>query len=85
MDDRKNEKPQKIPWALKKNKKNLRQKFNPKKSHSEFPSHKNFQRALNDITRKIEILFLNSPKKTCHNFATPKNHEIEIPEITPLT
>ena len=43
-DDRKS-KPRKIPRASIKN---------PQKSHAEFPSHKNFQKALNDITRKIE-------------------------------
>ena len=37
-------------------------KFNPKKSHAEFPSRKHFQKALNDITRKKETLVLNTPK-----------------------
>ena len=37
-------------------------KFNPKKSHAEFPSHKNVQGALDDITQKIETLVLNTPK-----------------------
>ena len=31
-------------------------KFTPKNSHAEFPSLKNFQKALNDITRKIKFL-----------------------------
>ena len=52
-------------------------KFNPEKSHAEFPSHKNFQKALNDITRKIETLVLNTQKNTCPNFPTQKNPEIE--------
>ena len=30
----------------------------PKKSPTEFPSHKNLQKALNDITRKIETLVM---------------------------
>ena len=40
-------------------------KFNPEKSHAEFPSYKNFQKALNDITRKEETLVLNTQKNTC--------------------
>ena len=35
--------------------KSLDQKFNPKKSHAEFPSLKYYQ-ALNDITRKIKTI-----------------------------
>ena len=63
--------PQKIPGP----------KFNPrKKSNAKFLSHKNFQKALNDITQKIETLVSNSPKKlnqatqkiTCQNFPTQK-------------
>ena len=42
----KNQNPQKIP----------RPNFNTKKSHAEYPSHKNFQKALNDITPKKETL-----------------------------
>ena len=34
--------------------KSLEQDLTPKKSHAEFPSHKKFQKALNDITRKID-------------------------------
>ena len=34
----------------------------PKKSHAEFPGHKSLQKALYDITRKIETLVLNTPK-----------------------
>ena len=30
----------------------------PKKSPTKFPSHKNLQKALNDITRKIETLVM---------------------------
>ena len=30
----------------------------PKKSHAEFLSHKNFQKALNDVTQKIETLVM---------------------------
>ena len=32
--------------------------FNPKKSHAEFPSHKNFQKALNDIKRIIKTFVM---------------------------
>ena len=54
-------KPQKIPGP----------KFNPPpKSHAKFLSHKNFQKALNDITQKIETLVLNLPQKL--NQATQK-------------
>ena len=45
----------KNPWCFKQNpQKSLDQHYNPKKSHAEFLSHKNFQKALNDVTRKIE-------------------------------
>ena len=53
-------------------KKSLDQNLAPKKSHAEFPSLKNFQKALNDITRKIETLLLNTPKKSLVNQATQK-------------
>ena len=40
---------QKNPQNLKQNpKKSLDQNFTPKISHTEFPSHKNFQKAVND-------------------------------------
>jgi len=53
-----------IEWGQKsKPKKIPRAKFNPKKlkSHAEFPSHNNFQKALNDITRKMECSFVYTP------------------------
>ena len=43
-------------------KNSLDQNLTPKKYHAEFPSHKNFQKALNDKTRKIETLVFNTPK-----------------------
>ena len=51
-----------------------RPKFNPqiKKSHAEFPSHKNFQKALNDITRRIETLAI--PKKLPTSIKLPKKY-----------
>ena len=58
----------------------LDQNLTPKKSHAEFPSHKNFQGALNDITQKIETLVLNTPKnpkKYLPKFSYPKNSQIE--------
>ena len=70
-DDRKNQNP----------KNSLDQTLTPKKSYAKFPSHKNFQKALNDITRKIETLVLNTKKKPTYiklakkyiyNFPTPK-------------
>ena len=45
---RQKSKPPKIPGP----------KFNPKKSHAEFPSHKNFQKALNDIKRIIKTFVM---------------------------
>ena len=45
---RQKSKPKKVPGP----------NFAPKKSHAEFPSHKNFQKALNDITQKIEKLVI---------------------------
>ena len=46
-----------------------RPKFNAqiKKSHAEFPSHKNVQKALNDITRRIETLVFNTQKTPYFN------------------
>jgi len=42
-----------IEWGEKsKPKKSLDQKLTPKKSHAEFLSVKNFQKGLNDMTRK---------------------------------
>ena len=59
-------------------KKSLDQNLAPKKSHAEFPSLKNFQKALNDITRKIETLVLNTPKKSLVNRATQNNPKSKI-------
>ena len=39
-------------------KNSLVQNLTPKKYHAEFLSHKNFQKALNDKTRKIETFYL---------------------------
>ena len=50
-------KPKKIPRASNKTpKKSLDQKLTPKKSHAEFPNLKNFQKIVNDITRKVKTL-----------------------------
>ena len=79
-----------------------RPKFNPqiKKSHAEFPSHKNFQKALNDITRRIETLVfipkklptsIKLPKKYLPKFSNPKNSRNrkfrppKNPSIIPVT
>ena len=44
-------KTKKNPYGFQQNpKKSLDQKLTPKKSHAEFPSLKNFQKGLNDIT-----------------------------------
>ena len=52
--------------------KSLDQNLTPKKSHAEFPSHKNFQKALNDfLAQNIETLVLNTPKNPYLNQATP--------------
>ena len=69
-------------------KKTPRPKFNQKKSHAEFLSHKNFQKTLNEITITNLQIVLNTsqksllksscPKKnTCRYFLTQKNPEIE--------
>jgi len=42
--------------------KSLDQNLALKKSHAEFPSDKNFQKALNVIKRKIETSVLNTQK-----------------------
>ena len=62
-------------------------KINPQKSHAEFRSLKNFQKALNDITRKIKTLenirnwYLKNPNL---NQATPKNTcQIFLPKKIP--
>ena len=55
--------PKKFLGIQTKPQKMLRPKFNPKKSHAEFPSHKNFQKALNDITRKIQNISSGIAKK----------------------
>ena len=71
-------KPKKIPRASNKTPKN------PLKSHAEFPSHKNFQKTLNDLYLQIVLsaqknLYLNqaAPKNTCENFPTQKNPKVE--------
>ena len=68
-------------------KKSWDQTLTLKISPAEFPSHKNFQKALCDITRKIEALVWNTQKtpssiklnqkNTSQNFPTQKNLEIE--------
>ena len=66
-------KTQKNPQGFQQNpKKYLKQKLTPKKSHVEFLSHKNFQKALNDITWKIETLVLNTAKNPHLNQSTQK-------------
>ena len=73
--------------------KSLDQNLTPKKSHAEFPSHKNFQKALNDfLAQNIETLVLNTPKNPYLNQATPpppqknkkqKNCQIFLPPQNP--
>ena len=53
-------------------KKSLDQNLIPKKPHAEFPSHKNFQKASNDITQKIETSVLNTLKNPYLTQATQK-------------
>ena len=81
-------KTQKIPWTSNKTpKKSLDQNLTPpQKSHVEFLSHTNFQKALNDMTPKIEKLVSNTPQKlnqapqkiTCQNFCTQKIPKLKI-------
>ena len=67
---------QKNPLGFKQNhKKSLDQNLSSKKSHAEFTSHnKNFQKAQNDITRKIETLVLNTQKNSYLNQGTNKKY-----------
>jgi len=61
---------QKNPWGFQQNpNKSLKQKLSPKKSHVKFLS----QKALNDITQKMETLVLNTPKNPHLNQSTQKN------------
>ena len=79
-----------IPWALNKTQKIPWQNLTPKKSHAEFPSHKNFQRYYVAGVRgkhpessdwfeypNKSLLTSSYPKNTCQNFPTQKNPEIE--------
>ena len=60
-------KPKKIPWASNKTTPKIPgQNFTPKKSHAEFPSHKNFQKAL------------KKDKKWKHQFEYPKSYPQKI-------
>ena len=59
-------------------KNSLVQNLTPKKYHAEFLSHKNFQKALNDKTRKIETLVLNTPKNPTY-IKLPKKYIIFQP------
>ena len=49
-----NQTPQKIPRASSKTSKNPPEK-NPPENHEEFPCPKNFQKAVNHITRKLKL------------------------------
>ena len=53
-----------IEWGQKSKPKKIPRASNrtPKKSHDEFPSNKNLQKELNDITQRIGTLALNIPK-----------------------
>ena len=92
----KKSKPKKKSLGLQtKLKKSLDQNLTPKKSHAEFPSHKNFQKALNDTTRKIETLVFNTQKTPYFNilakiFQPKKIQKSKIqspknPSIIPVT
>ena len=62
-----------IEWVQKsKPKKSLDQNLTPKKSHAESLSHKNFQKALNDITIMNLQIVLNTPKNPFVNQAAKK-------------
>ena len=71
-------------------KKSLDQNLTPKKSHAEFPSHKNFQRYYAAGVRgkhpessdwfeypNKSLLTSSYPKNTCQNFPPQKNPDIE--------
>ena len=72
-------------------KKNPLTKINPQKIPCQIPSHKKFQKALSDITRKIEKLVLNTQKILAKIFLPKKilkskmSHPPKNPTITPVT
>ena len=58
----------------------LAQKLTPKKSHADFPSLKNFHKALNDVTRKIKL-----QKRVCLYFIRRTTRDARaLPRIPPL-
>ena len=73
-------KPQKTPWASNKTTPKIPgQNFTSKKSHAEFPSHKNFQKALKKHEKwKHQFEYPKSyPQKSRNGkFQTPKNPSI---------
>ena len=76
-------KPKKIPCSSNKTQTTLDQNLTPKKSHAEFSSHKNFQKALNDITPKKSLLKSSDLKKYLPKFPYPKeyrNRKFQPPE-----
>ena len=57
----------------------LAQKLTPKKSHADFPSLKNFHKALNDVTRKIKL-----QKRVCLYFIRRTTRDARaLPRIPP--
>ena len=57
----------------------LAQKLTPKKSHADFPSLKNFHKALNDVTRKIKL-----QKRVCLYFIRRTTRDAQaLPRIPP--
>ena len=67
-----------IEWGQKSKPKRIPcPRLNPHKIPCRISSHKKFQKALNNITRKIETLVLHTQKNTCQNFRIQKNSKIE--------
>ena len=68
--------PKKFLGLQTKTQKTLDQNLTPKKSHAEFSSYKNFQKALNDITPQKSLLKSSYLKKYLPKLHYPKEKKI---------
>ena len=72
-------KPQKIPYGFQENPKNPGPKITPKKSHTTFPSDKNFQKVFNDTTQNKNIT--NRMFEFVYSSYVPWHYNVHIPQI----